>query len=81
MGCYAGKVARIDRNLLLRDSYQCITRARMNLKSWQTGKVGIGWGRSLAFHQSRQGQWVFVLPYMVVLRVARHLAAREDDLS
>jgi len=56
-----------------------ITRARMKLISRQTRKVGIGQGTSLAFHQSRLGQWVFVLPYLVVLRVARDLAAGADD--
>jgi hypothetical protein len=71
--------ARIDRNLLLRNGYLCITRARMKLISWQTRNVGIGQGTSLAFHLSRLGQRVFVLPHLVVLRVARDLAAGADD--
>jgi len=74
-----GTFARIDRNLLLCNGYLCITRARMKLISWQTRKVGIGQDTSLAFHHSRLGQWVFVLPYLVVLRVARDLAAGADD--
>jgi len=73
-------VPRIDRKTFCcMMATSVITRARMKLISWQTRKVGIGQDTSLAFHLSRLGQRVFVLPYLVVLRVARDLAAGADD--